>query len=314
MAECYISKKNWETILNYSKSSYNQFKAEIGGMAIMIKDNDDDWVLKEPVILKQAVTAGSTSIDKSALASYYTKVGMKWNPKNVEFRFCWWHSHHTMAAFWSGTDLATINDYEGSDLSFALVVNLKGEYKFRISVWEPFEMHKDVELTIMGKAACIPAKINAEVTDLCSKPVDHWTARGVNSENGYYKEYKRTSYLSSDQQTTIFPDTAEEKMMKEYNYLLELQADFQDKLIDGQLVYSKYLSGISNLNEQLEKRGSEFRLKQFPNPIEDTLYTEMPDAFITDVHNNVIAPVDDFDVRTQNLKEVDDWNHSFGVL
>ena len=33
-----------------------------------------------------------------------------------------------MSAFWSGTDINAINEFSDGDLSFALVVNLKGEY------------------------------------------------------------------------------------------------------------------------------------------------------------------------------------------
>ena len=86
MAECYINNKDWKKILNYAQASYDKWKAEIGGMAVCYKDKEDDWILTEPVILKQEVDHGSTSIDKTELAKYYTKTGMKWGKK--EFRFC----------------------------------------------------------------------------------------------------------------------------------------------------------------------------------------------------------------------------------
>ena len=159
MAECYISKKDWKTIINYAQASYDEFKAEIGGMAIVCQDKDGDWIVSNPVILKQEVTSGSTSICKDELAKYYTKTGMKHH--NKEFRFCWWHSHHNMGAFWSKTDTDTIDEYKDGDLSFALVVCLNGDYKFRVSMWKPFTSHQDMDLHWLGdnKKATVPNKL-----------------------------------------------------------------------------------------------------------------------------------------------------------
>ena len=43
--------------------------------------------------------------------------------------FCWWHSHHTMKAFWSGTDHATIEEFAENGSVFAIVVNNKAEHE-----------------------------------------------------------------------------------------------------------------------------------------------------------------------------------------
>ena len=139
----YMSQKNWDTIQDYSRTAYDTEKSEIGGMLVAIQDEDKDWELKEPVILKQTISASNCVLDKEELALYYTKVGTKYKKKN--FRFVWWHSHHTMKAFWSATDLKAIDEYKDGDFSFSLVVNLDQEYKFRVSIWKPFEMHEDVE-------------------------------------------------------------------------------------------------------------------------------------------------------------------------
>ena len=48
----YISQNNWNKIINYAGIAYDKFKAEIGGMSVMIEDNEGDWELKDPVILK----------------------------------------------------------------------------------------------------------------------------------------------------------------------------------------------------------------------------------------------------------------------
>ena len=143
----YIKETSWKKIMNYASCAYDTMKTEIGGMSVVIKDDNGDWWIKDPVIMKQEVSGGLCEIDKTELSAYYTKAALKY--KKECMRFCWWHSHHTMGAFWSGTDLDTIDEYEDGDLSFALVVNLKEEYKCRISVWNPIVMHKDVELNIV---------------------------------------------------------------------------------------------------------------------------------------------------------------------
>ena len=152
----YISERDWNKIQNYAQEAYDTKKSEIGGMLVAIEDKDGDWELKDPVILKQQISGSNCVLDKDELALYYTKVGTKLKKKN--FRFVWWHSHHTMDAFWSGTDLTAIKEYSDGDFSFALVVNLKEEYKFRVSVWKPLEVHEDVDLTIITKEKKIPQK------------------------------------------------------------------------------------------------------------------------------------------------------------
>ena len=102
----YISQKDYDKIINYAKAAYDTMKSEIGGMSICYKDKDGDWELQQPVILQQEISSGNTVIDKDALAIYYTKQAKKMGKK--EFRFWWWHSHHTMEAFWSSTDIKAI--------------------------------------------------------------------------------------------------------------------------------------------------------------------------------------------------------------
>ena len=159
----YIMPNAWDSIIHYAKAAYEEFKTEIGGMAIIYKNKDDNWIIDGPCILKQEVSGANTSLDKEELANYYTKTHMKITKKHpdLDYRFLWWHSHHTMEAFWSGTDLSTIEEYSDGEIGFALVVNLKGEYKFRVSIWNPIEIAKDFDLLKWGKEdeEEIPSKI-----------------------------------------------------------------------------------------------------------------------------------------------------------
>ena len=107
----YISPKDYNTIINYARAAYDEHKCEIGGMAVCLEDKDGDWIILDPVILKQEISASNCVLDKEELAKYYTRTGMSKKYKKANYRFLWWHSHHTMAAFWSNTDLTAIEEF-----------------------------------------------------------------------------------------------------------------------------------------------------------------------------------------------------------
>ena len=165
--EVYIKEKSWKKIIDYATCAYDTLKTEIGGMSVALEDDNGDWWIEDPVIMKQEVSSGLCELDKTELSEYYTKMAIKYKKKNM--RFCWWHSHHTMAAFWSSTDLKAIDEYSDGDLSFALVVNLKGKYLVRASAWL-LGMHQDMELQVVETQNKISDKIIEEVSDKCSKP------------------------------------------------------------------------------------------------------------------------------------------------
>ena len=165
----YTSEANWQKLHDYAQVAYDEHKSEIGGMLVAVEDKDGDWILEDPVILEQEISASNCVLDKDALALYYTKAGVKYKDSN--FRFVWWHSHHTMDAFWSGTDLTAIKEYSDGDFSFALVINLKGKHIFRVSCWKPFEMHIDTKVELLeGEKRKMPKRILKDVKKLCSKP------------------------------------------------------------------------------------------------------------------------------------------------
>ena len=257
----YIKQKNWDKILGYAEEAYETEKSEIGGMLVAVEDKDGDWILEDPVILKHVISAGNTVLEKAALSVYYSKVGKKMGKKN--FRFCWWHSHHTMAAFWSGTDITAIEEFNEGDFSFALVVNLKGEYKFRVSVWNPVEAQEDVELEIIDvKHRCTKA-MKEEVKALCSKPTYatpsaySWRKEGDVWKGGYKSadqlmkdaaedpRQERLPFHTTAGQTTSFGEP------RSFNDVVEEVDDLNGDLIDGTIKYDIYAKAIQSLNDEL---------------------------------------------------------------
>ena len=51
----YVSEKNWNKIIGYAEEAYEEHKSEIGGMSVMVEDEDGDWELQDPTILEQEI-------------------------------------------------------------------------------------------------------------------------------------------------------------------------------------------------------------------------------------------------------------------
>jgi len=271
--EVYIDKECWDKIINYAKAAYHTEKCEIGGMSVVIQDEDGDWTIQEPVILKQEIGSTTCDLDKEELAKYYTQMAVKY--KDTNFRFCWWHSHHTMKAFWSGTDLSSIEEYgEGeSDLSFALVVNLKEEYKCRVSVWKPVEIHQDVELNIIGKdnEIEIPLDIVTEVKAKCEtrtyKGISSYQSGGArlqskgnqltlgdSSLNG--KSYNWADYKLTEDDLMNVPSEQEiANFEAKYEYACMKAQEFLHQVTIGDWSMHKFKKAIRETNKQIDKYG-----------------------------------------------------------
>ena len=262
--EVFIHKECWDKIINYAKAAYHTEKAEIGGMSIVTQDKDGDWTIQEPVIMKQEIASTTCDLDKEELAKYYTQMAVKY--KDTNFRFCWWHSHHTMSAFWSGTDLSSIEEYgEGeSDLSFALVVNLKEEYKCRVSVWKPVEIHQDVELNIIGKEDTveIPLDIVTEVKAKCeTRSISTTYNRNTkqlslgNTTTSYnWGNYK---LLEDDCTSTKINDAEAASFEAKWEYAINKVTEYIRKVNLKEWSMHKYKSATNHTNRQLEPYGIE---------------------------------------------------------
>ncbi|MAF43945.1 MAG: hypothetical protein CMI54_07280 [Parcubacteria group bacterium] len=162
-----IEKKDFDRIINFARASVKELNgAEIGGMAIIQEDEDGDWVISHPQILKQTVDSSSCTIDKESLANYYTKTMMK---HGTNIKFVWWHSHGKGSVFWSPTDETAIKEYKGGNWSCSLVVNADADYRLRVDWWKPMPAKLDkLDLTVIGETEHkIPNSITKQVKKLC---------------------------------------------------------------------------------------------------------------------------------------------------
>jgi proteasome lid subunit RPN8/RPN11 len=236
----YTSEANWQKLHDYAQVAYDKHKSEIGGMLVAVEDKDGDWILEDPVILKQEISHSNCVLDKDALAIYYTKAGVK--HKDSNFRFVWWHSHHTMDAFWSGTDLTAIKEYSDGDFSFALVINLKGKHIFRVSSWKPFEMHVDTKVELLdGEERKIPKKILNDVEKLCTKPVYNYKTY----------QYGKVINTANPKQTSLIKPTNVDSDM-EARRAIELVTSLNYRFAAGELTFKEWVRVVESYNLKMD--------------------------------------------------------------
>lgn len=306
--QVYIEQKDWDKIINYARCASDKWGTEIGGMAVTKQDDDGDWQILDPVIMKQEVSAALCELDKTELAAYYSKVAMKYKKDNI--RFCWWHSHAKMSAFWSGTDTNTIDEYEDGDLSFALVVNVKEEYKCRVSVWKPFTMHEDVELEIIGKedGYKIPKKIEKEVESQCTQPQRNWYNSGSSwgkvSKNGLVNGTNQTSLFKGE---LVAKQTEFNIIKTAWLQLLEKVDKVNTQFIAGEFQYDKYANKIKDINRRLEKAAMPLSVELIEQcDFESLLHVHSWDLITCDPGYEALDPYLEY-------ADEQSWNQSYGI-
>ena len=256
--EFFISQKDWKRVLDYAQASYDSYQAEVGGFLIATKDKDNDIILSHPEILEQTVTGGSTEMEKAAIADYYVKSAMK---HGNDVRFVWWHSHANMGAFWSGTDTSTMKDYSNGDWSAFLVVNIRGEYKFRVCVWNPIQAHEDTTLNILGgKMRSVPKTIVNQVSKLCSKPAvtTYVPKKGTQTSlynrddfGGYNYGYGSTFGFQSGYTGTVL-----------YDATLQMIDELCNLYTDGEFTFKEWLKEVKNWNRILKRKKATFSINE----------------------------------------------------
>ena len=100
---------------------------EISGLGKIVKLDDGTLYVNKIYLLKQECTASDTELDAEAIADLLYE-----SRKDEGEMLFWWHSHHNMQVFWSGTDYATIEDLGKNGMIVASVFNKKREIRTAI--------------------------------------------------------------------------------------------------------------------------------------------------------------------------------------
>lgn len=100
---------------------------EISGLGKVSKLKDGELYVSKVYLLEQESTSADTELDDSAVAK------LLYETRNDEGELMfWWHSHHDMGVFWSGTDMAAIEQLGKNGMVVATVFNKKRESRTAI--------------------------------------------------------------------------------------------------------------------------------------------------------------------------------------
>jgi hypothetical protein len=284
-----ITEKAWNTMQQYARIAYDTDKNEISGLVHLKRvehptSGKKVWELFDPIILKQENTGTSTELDGEVLRDYYVKAGMKYG---TNVRLCWWHSHHTMAAFWSGTDIREINAWKNDSWSLALVINLYGEYKLNVATWDPIEHDEDVPLEILHSIPNPTKKQLKEYEELCSNPA----LVQIHTATEPLAKTEKLMWKTSDN----IEDYAEL-----YEDVIDKVNDIATDIAAGDLKYDKYSEAVDSINKCLKTRNAKIQLiKLKKGTLLEKSMTMTPfqhikydDKVTEDVYENTLALID----------------------
>jgi len=276
--EFYITEVAWNTILGFASIAYEKDKNEVSGLCVARLNKDGDYVLDEPEILLQENTGTTTELDADACTEFYAKKGMKYQSEaiNGTLRYVWWHSHHTMGAFWSGTDENEIKEWKNNTFSMALVVNLKEDYKFRISQWQPLEAHKDVPLTILrDNNWTITKNMEKQYSELCSEKAKVISVGNqANLWNGRwpYLNHNKKSEVSKlfDDKPRILALEQIDKVSNDPMIMNEVKEELTAEIEElhnsystAQLDFKTYKTHVDTLNKLLSDKEAGMSIKKY---------------------------------------------------
>ena len=282
----YISEKDWYTLQAWATIAYEEDKNEISGLMTAIPQKDGRIEVGNVEILKQENTGTNTELDGEAVSEYMMKYAMKYKDKNM--KFVWWHSHHTMGAFWSGTDEREIDAWKNESYSLALVINLKEEYLFRVSFWKhnglPMEKHIDTTLNIEREKPLIniTKKMKKDYNELCTSP------QIVNYNQGWTRPnwaMNQNTFNFVNDKTRVTTNVREA-----YEQCLGECEKMQESFLDGTLTCKEFKKKVKNINKVCKEKKFPFNVKEFnlnKNELLNKLLELFPTDFIEYEDNNV---------------------------
>ena len=252
----YISEKDWYKLQGWATIAHEEDKNEISGLMTAVPQKDGRIKVSDVEILKQENSATNTELDGDAVAQYTMKYAMKYN--NPDMKFVWWHSHHTMGAFWSGTDESEIEAWKNTSYSLALVINLREEYLFRVSFWRmnglPVEYHEDTTLTIERKQPKIQISdsMKEQYKELCSERKSVYNM----NHGGYIK------YGGHANQTNIWQQEQSLDNECKYNKFLEDVESIQESFLDGTIQLKDFRESLEIINNECKEKKLPFNIKK----------------------------------------------------
>jgi hypothetical protein len=138
--------------------------AEVSGLG-KVEIIDGDICVLDVALFHSENTPSETDICGESLSNFLVELIGK--GEDIAKWRCWWHSHHKMGVFFSGTDTSTI---EKLGVTFPWVVSIVGnqkrEYDCRFDVFAPIHLHAKGELEVYHNYDyALEAELKAEIAE-----------------------------------------------------------------------------------------------------------------------------------------------------
>lgn len=129
----------------WKQQAFQKFRAYIHGINYeisgfgKIEKRGDDIVILDVRIFPQEVSAAHTEMDAKGLAHFWEELAVA--NEDLGAWKLWWHSHVNMQAFFSGTDLDTIDEFDTElpteNWMLSIVTNKSGKTLAQIDIFQP---------------------------------------------------------------------------------------------------------------------------------------------------------------------------------
>ena len=250
-----ITEADWYKIISWAQLAYDKDKNEISGLATAVPNDAGLYVISDIEILKQENSGTNTELDADSVTEYKMKYALK--HKNPNMKYVWWHSHHTMGAFWSGTDEKEIDAWKNESFSLALVVNLKEEYKFRVSVWKAggleLEQHYDIPLNIIrDKGIDVNEDMVKQYKELCEDK--HANILPFNRNYTNYNNYLKKPNINQNHLWQK-PTNLNIGDLEFYSKTITTIEESIDKVMSEEIPISKFKKNMKSLQKHFNKNG-----------------------------------------------------------
>lgn len=116
---------------------------QVSASAFMVRTSKDVFITKQAVTGSEALVSGDAYAKALSLAMT--------DDRDDDLKLQW-HSHVNGAAYCSGTDMATIEDYgrAGADWFISVVTNKRGDVFARLDLFSPFRLGTQMTVALLN--------------------------------------------------------------------------------------------------------------------------------------------------------------------
>jgi hypothetical protein len=231
--EIFINNETYNKLFAYAEIAKKTLDSEIGGY-LVIKELDEGGLLVEDILLPEQTVSGG---------SFKAKPGIKVAPEVIPMIHGFWHSHHNMGTFHSGTDDNTLGDkWNGetrgsASYAVSIVVALPNKIIAYLQYFKPIILEKvEIPISVLHPAT-------KEIYEKCAAEVKERVSKGYTIQKYNYGELFDRGELPEGNGVQPFKEDDDVLLDKETEERIEEEAC--DAIIDPVTRFS-----VTQLKEQ----------------------------------------------------------------